>query len=379
MEQMESANRALEFELEAEKERRDKEQKQQQIAMLEKERTAKEATLRAARLEGEKTRQELLLATQRNLALKRQQEIEALNQQRQLDSLEAVRKQAEQQQQMALMASQQKIALREQEQKEFRKRMLWLAALGAVTLLIVTGGLLYSRKLNRKLANQNQQIESQKEEIESERIRAEGLLLNILPATVANELKLKGQATPKHYDAVTVVFTDFVGFTKIASSLPPADVVSELNECFMKFDEIAEKYQLEKIKTMGDAYMCAGGLPVKNNTHPSDAISAAKEILVFIDERNAKLATEGKPIWPIRIGIHTGELVAGVVGSKKFAYDIWGDTVNVASRMESNSEPGQINISEATHKLIGDKFHCRFRGEVDVKNKGKMGMYIVDG
>ncbi len=378
VDQMESANEALEFQLEAEKERSDKEQNQQQIAMLEKERTAKEATLRAAQLEGEKTKQELLYATQWNLALTRQQEIESLNQERQLDSLEAVRKQKEQEQQMELMESQQEIALQEQEQKEFEKRISWLAVLGTVILLIVTGGLLYSRKLNHKLSNQNHQIESQKGEIESERNRAEGLLLNILPATVANELKLKGQATPKHYDAVTVLFTDFVGFTKIASSLPPAKVVSELNDCFMKFDEIADKYHLEKIKTMGDAYMCAGGLPEKNNTHPSDAISAAKEILAFIGERNTMLANIGKPIWPIRIGIHTGELVAGVVGSKKFAYDIWGDTVNVASRMESNSEPGQINISEATHKLIGDKFHCHFRGEVDVKNKGKMGMYIVD-
>ncbi len=378
MEQMELVNQTLALQLEAEKQRLGQERQEQQIALLEKEKTAKEANLRATQLAAEKTRQELQLATQRNLALQREKEIEQLNQKRQLDSIELVRKEADQKQQLALMASQQEVALREQEQKEFQKRMAWLIGLGSLILAIVTGGLFYSRKLNKKLANQNQQIELQKGEIESERNRAEGLLLNILPATVANELKIKGQATPKHYDAVTVLFTDFEGFTKIASTLPPAKVVSELNECFLKFDEIAERYNLEKIKTMGDAYMCAGGLPVKNNTHPSDAIAAAKEILTFINERNEKLRAENKPIWPIRIGIHTGELVAGVVGSKKFAYDIWGDTVNVASRMESNSEAGQINISEATFNLIGNQFSCKYRGEIDVKNKGKMGMYLVD-
>ncbi len=276
--------------------------------------------------------------------------------------------------------AQQKAALEKQEIKarERQNRNLLFAILGVFILLTVTIGLIYSRQVNRRLASKNNQIESQKVEIESERNRAEGLLLNILPATVAEELKQKGHATPVHFEAVTVVFTDFEGFTKIASSLPPAEIVSELNECFLKFDEIAERHNLEKIKTMGDAYMCAGGLPIKNDTHPTDAILAAKEIMAFVEERNTELAAEGKPIWPIRIGIHTGELVAGVVGSKKFAYDIWGDTVNVASRMESSAGVGEINISEATYELVSKKFPCRYRGEIEVKNKGKMGMYIVD-
>lgn len=276
--------------------------------------------------------------------------------------------------------AQQKAAIEKQQLaiKERNKRYLLLAALGSLILLSVTIGLLYSRKLNQQLTTKNSLIESQKVEIESERNRAEGLLLNVLPETVANELKQKGQATPEYYDSVTVVFTDFEGFTKIASSLSPEEVVNELNECFLKFDEIAEQYNLEKIKTIGDAYMCAGGLPVRNETHPLDAILATKDILTFIEKRNDKFAAEGKPTWPIRIGIHTGELVAGVVGSKKFAYDIWGDTVNVASRMESNAGPGQINISEATYKLVGDKIHCQFRGAIEVKNKGAMGMYIVE-
>ena len=276
--------------------------------------------------------------------------------------------------------AQQKAELEKQEirSQERQSRNLLMAILGVFILMAVTTGLIYSRQVNRRLATKNKKIESQNVEIESERNRAESLLLNILPATVADELKQKGQATPKHFDAVTVMFTDFEGFTKIASSLPPSEIVSELNDCFLKFDEIAEQHNLEKIKTMGDAYMCAGGLPLKNSSHPMDAILAAKKIIAFVQNRNAHLATQGKPIWPIRIGIHTGELVAGVVGSKKFAYDIWGDTVNVASRMESSAGVGEINISEATYKLVNEKFHCKYRGEIEVKNKGKMGMYIVN-
>jgi class 3 adenylate cyclase len=145
----------------------------------------------------------------------------------------------------------------------------------------------------------------------------------------------------------------------------------------MAFDEICDRHRLEKIKTIGDSYMCAGGLPVKNSTHPTDTVNAALEILDFITKRNQKNASNGKPQWAIRIGIHTGQVVAGVVGSKKFAFDIWGDTVNVASRMESSCPDGAINISEATHLLINDSFPCQYRGEVEVKNKGKMGMYLV--
>ena len=379
IEQAELENEKMQLQYEAEKQTLEKERQNQQIALLEKDQMAKEANLRAAQLEADRTRQELTLATQRNLALKREKEIEALNKQRQLDSLELVRRQEEQQQRIALMQKEQEVAMKEQEQVAFRKRMYSLATLGVLILVIITASWLYGRKLNRELADRNGMIETQNKEIEAERNRAEGLLLNILPAAIAFELKEKGAATPKHYDAVSVLFTDFEGFTAIAATMPPEEVVKELNECFMKFDEIAEKYHLEKIKTIGDSYMCAGGLPIKNNTHPTDSVKAGKEILIFIDQRNQRLKGEGKPPWPIRIGIHTGELVAGVVGKRKFAYDIWGDTVNVASRMETSSEAGQINISEATYKLVNDKFDCIYRGELEVKNKGKMGMYTVNG
>ncbi|MCC6727289.1 MAG: adenylate/guanylate cyclase domain-containing protein, partial [Saprospiraceae bacterium] len=230
---------------------------------------------------------------------------------------------------------------------------------------------------NKRLAAQNQQIEAQKAEIDAERSRAEGLLLNILPDEVAAELKQKGSATPQHYDSASVLFTDFQGFTKISSTMPPTEIVQELNEMFLDFDEICERHNLEKIKTIGDSYMCAGGLPIANNTHPNDAVLAAKEMLKTVEKHNAKNAAKGKPQWRIRIGIHTGEVVAGVVGSKKFAYDIWGDTVNTASRMESNCPAGEINVSEATYKHVHKAFNCEYRGEVEVKNKGKMGMYLV--
>ena len=379
LEQAELQSEKYKLQAEKEKQAREQERQQQQIALLEKEQQAQEASFRAAKLEAERTKQELALATQTNLALTREREIEALNKQRQLDSLELVRQQDEQQQRIELMKKEQEVAMKEKQQEEFRKRMYSLGVLGLVIFAILTGAWLYSRKLNKDLADRNDKIENQNKEIESERNRAEGLLLNILPAAIAYELKEKGAATPKHYDSVSVLFTDFEGFTAIAATMPPTEVVRELNECFMKFDEIAEKYNMEKIKTIGDSYMCAGGLPVKNNTHAVDAVKAAKEIQSFIDQRNHLLLEKGKKPWPIRIGIHTGELVAGVVGTKKFAYDIWGDTVNVASRMETNSESGQINISEATYNLVNTQFKCQFRGELEVKNKGKMGMYTVHG
>ena len=138
-----------------------------------------------------------------------------------------------------------------------------------------------------------------------------------------------------------------------------------------------QRNNLEKIKTIGDSYMAAGGLPIENRSHPLDAVAAAREILRFVEQQNARNAAAGKPQWRIRIGIHTGEVVAGVVGSKKFAYDIWGDTVNMASRMESKCPPGDINISEATQKLVIQSVQCEYRGELEVKNKGKLGMYLV--
>ena len=213
--------------------------------------------------------------------------------------------------------------------------------------------------------------------IEAERKRSDDLLLNILPEETAFELKHNGKVKAKRFESVTVLFTDFEGFTQYAENLDPEKLVESIDYYFSKFDAIIEKYQLEKIKTSGDSYMCAGGLPFETTDHPLKILPAAKEILDFVDQSfidNPLQQTRFK----IRIGINTGPVVAGVVGTKKFAYDIWGDTVNIASRMESNSIPGRINISENTYQCIKDFFDCEYRGEVDVKNRGMMKMYFVN-
>lgn len=240
------------------------------------------------------------------------------------------------------------------------------AALGLL-LLVIVGGLFNRYKYTKKT---NKIIEAEKE-------RAETLLLNILPAETAEELKTKGFATPKYYEKVTVLFTDFKGFTNIAEKLTPQELVEELNQCFIAFDNIIDKYKLEKIKTIGDAYMCAGGIPGANDSNPIDIVKAALEIRDFMKVLGEEKKRQGKESWELRIGIHTGPLIAGVVGKNKFAYDIWGDAVNIASRMESSGVPGEINISGETQKLIIEYFETTYRGKIKAKNKGEIDMYFV--
>ena len=213
--------------------------------------------------------------------------------------------------------------------------------------------------------------------IESERKRSDNLLLNILPEETALELKESGKVVAKRFESVTVLFTDFEGFTQYAENLMPEKLVESVDYYFSKFDEIIEKYDLEKIKTVGDSYMCAAGLPFPTDDHASKMILAAKEILDFVFRSNLE-NPQNLTRFNVRIGINTGPVVAGVVGTKKFAYDIWGDTVNIASRMESNSIPGRINISENTFTLVKERFDCEYRGEVEVKNRGTMKMYFVN-
>ncbi|MDX2303044.1 MAG: adenylate/guanylate cyclase domain-containing protein [Microscillaceae bacterium] len=251
---------------------------------------------------------------------------------------------------------------------------------------------------NAELHQQKEEIEAQRDNIEfqsreikaqrdnlllmnqtlnKERSKSETLLLNILPEEVAHELKENGYATPKHYDLVSVLFTDFKGFTGIAEQLTPSQLVKELNYCFQAFDEIIAKYELEKIKTIGDAYMCAGGLPVPNRTNPIDAVKAGLAMQEFMEEYNTEKIAKGQPVFELRVGIHTGPLVAGVIGKNKFAYDIWGDTVNLASRMESGGEIGKVNISATTYELVKSYFNCVHRGKIQAKNKGEIDMYFV--
>ncbi len=210
--------------------------------------------------------------------------------------------------------------------------------------------------------------------IQAEKKKSEDLLLNILPKEVADELKSKGRAHAKEFDNVTVMFADFVNFTKAVERMSPQQLVDELDACFSAFDLIVSGNNLEKIKTVGDAYLSAAGLRTADPDHAYNTVKAALEIKTFMDLPRSDPAYK---TFNFRIGIHSGNVVAGIVGVKKFAYDIWGDTVNTAARMEQTCEPGKINISETTYDLVKDKFTCAYRGEIEAKNKGFMKMYFV--
>lgn len=251
----------------------------------------------------------------------------------------------------------------EQEKKDIRSKNvrngILIALTGALVFLTVVYRQRNKIKMGKKLSDE--------------------LLLNILPAEVAEELKTKGKAEANHFDEVTVMFTDFKGFTQISERVSPAELVAEIDFCFKAFDEIITRNNLEKIKTIGDSYMCAGGLPVANDTHGTDVVNAGLEIQQFMHQHYLNRQQEGKDAFEIRIGINSGPVVAGIVGLKKFAYDIWGDTVNIASRMESACETGKVNISGSTYALVKDKFQCTHRGKIAVKYKGEIDMYFVDG
>jgi class 3 adenylate cyclase/DNA-binding NarL/FixJ family response regulator len=232
--------------------------------------------------------------------------------------------------------------------------------------------------LEEKVKERTLELAEKNEILNVELQRSEQLLLNILPYETAQELKMSGKAVARFYPDITVMFTDFKGFTHIAEKLSPEQLVQEIDEFFTAFDLIMEKNGIEKIKTIGDAYMAASGLPAINDTHALDMVNAAVDIIEYMEVQKQIRISEGRPVFDIRIGIHTGPVVAGIVGHKKFAYDIWGDAVNLASRMESSGEAGQINISQCTYDRISSNYSCIFRGEIEAKNKGKVGMYFVN-
>ncbi len=217
-------------------------------------------------------------------------------------------------------------------------------------------------------------------EIKREYDRAEGLLLNILPAEIAEELKDTGEASARDFNQVSVVFTDFKGFTQISEELSAKELVEELNVCFKAFDSIITKHGLEKIKTIGDAYMAAGGLPAPDENATKKTVMAALEMSDFIIKRRERLSAEGRLAFQMRTGIHTGPVVAGIVGVKKFQYDIWGDTVNTASRMESNGAVGRVNVSEYVYDILqeDEDFNFEERGKIEVKGKGEIAMYFIE-
>lgn len=210
-----------------------------------------------------------------------------------------------------------------------------------------------------------------------ERQKAEKLLLNILPEPIALELKRKSKVAPRLYDSASVLFTDFVGFTTIAEKLTPERLLQELDDCFSRFDEIVKKQRLEKIKTIGDSYMVVGGIPHATRTHAVDCVLAAFEIQRFMTEARERMMAEGRPYWECRLGINTGPLIAGVIGREKFVYDVWGDTVNTASRLESSGVPGRVNISRSTYNQIKNFFACEYRGKIEAKNKGAIDMFFA--
>lgn len=232
---------------------------------------------------------------------------------------------------------------------------------------------------NILLDDQRKEIEAQKQTVEVEKARSDELLRNILPWEVARSLQKKGIYKPKKFKEVSVLFADFVGFSRISNMYEDVEVfLNELGHYFEYFDEITSTRFIEKIKTIGDCYMCAGGLPRTNHSHPFDIVLAALEMQKFVEQKAKQDQAEGRPVWRLRIGIHTGSVIAGVIGKWKFAYDIWGDTVNVASRMETAGEAGTVNVSESTYQFIKDYFHCTYRGKVPAKNIGEINMYFVD-
>ncbi|NJL75010.1 MAG: hypothetical protein HC892_08225 [Saprospiraceae bacterium] len=357
-------------------------EKENEVELLKRGEQIKDAAIRAQILENEKRKQELLLAKKALEVEQRDNEFADLQQKAEIQRMKIAQITNEEnirQKEIESLTKEREISnLRIITQKRSNQLAYGIGLALLIISLLGIIGYWTTRRTNKKLAQQNIEIERQRAIVEFERQQSEQLLLNILPEPTAIELKTKGYATPKKYDLATVLFTDFNGFTTISEQLSPEELVEELNECFIAFDEIIERYGLEKIKTIGDAYMCVGGVPISNPTNPVDAIKAALDMHQFIAQVKQEKLKLGKPYWQMRVGIHTGELVAGVVGKKKFVYDIWGDTVNVASRMETNALEGTINISKTTYELVKNHFHCTHRGAIDVKNKGKVEMYIVE-
>ena len=330
----------------------------------------RETTLKNQKLETKQAQQQLLL-TQGQLELQRkEQRLVELAQAEALATAKAERNKA-------LLAEEEQRALTLQKEKEFnalalesQQRTIAAAQRNNLLLLLISllvlAGLIYTWQTNKKLGQQKLKIEAEQE-------KSERLLLNILPVSVAQELKEKGKAIPKRYNSVSILFSDFVDFTRISARSTPEQIIHELNECFMGFDAIMEAEGIEKIQTVGDGYLAVGGLPDETPDHAIRCVQAAKKMIAFLEKRNQHSAIQ----WKARIGIHSGPITAGVVGTKKFAYNIFGDTVNTASRIETAGAQGRINVSASTYHLIKDTFECEYRGKISAKGKGDLDMYFV--
>ncbi len=253
-----------------------------------------------------------------------------------------------------------------------KQKLLKNSLLAGFFFVLILAFVVYNRYRLKKKAHA--ELEAAHNIITSEKAKSDKLLLNVLPVRVANDLKEKGETEPESFDNVTVYFSDIVGFTNLSSQLEPRFLINELNDIVTAFDNIIEKNQCERIKTIGDAYLCVCGMPEENPNHAENIVNSATEIIQYLTERNHY----SKIHWNIRVGIHTGKVVGGVVGIKKYIYDVFGDTINTASRMESNSKPMKINISETTHEIVKNKFKFIERDSNFVKGKGEMKMYFID-
>ena len=347
--------------------------KEDKVRLLEAQNEADQAKLREQTLQALEARQRLRLADQQINAEKQGRLIVELREKEQIERAENLADSTRRAQELERIQREQ--AYQNKQEADFRQFAYILGALSLFILALMGVSWWFARRAKRRLESQNRKIQTQNVQIQAEQRKSDGLLLNILPQEIADELKASGQATPRLYESATVLFSDFVNFTRLSAILTPKELIDELNECFLAFDEICENHGLEKIKTIGDAYMCAGGLPIPNDTHPSDAVAAALEMFQWLEQR--KHERPNAHLTEMRIGIHTGPVMAGVIGKKKFAYDIWGDAVNLAARLEEHGEPGSVNVSGSTAAAVKNKFTAIHRGQKEVHNKGLVDMYFI--
>lgn len=258
-----------------------------------------------------------------------------------------------------------------------KSQLILLSLLQLIIIFIVY--ISFKLKFQKKSYSLEKEFDDKNKNLTEKHEKAEELIANLLPKQTAEELQSKGKVRSKRFRMVTVLFADIHGFSQVVEQMNPEDLIDELDKFFIHFDSIVEKYNIEKIKTVGDAYMCAGGLPNKNRTNPIEVVLAALEIQHYMKRMQENSDTNKKGIWSIRIGIHTGPVIAGVVGTKKISYDIWGETVNTASRMEASSQVEEINISAMTYILVKEFFICEHRGRMPIKYKGNIDMYFVKG
>jgi len=352
-------------------------QSEDKALLLSKQNEVDQSKIKAQELEAFRARQELRLIAQ-NLASEKQARLNIdLRRQVEIDRAHSLADSTRNAQENEILRRDKDLSDQRLRAKErLQQYSYWLGCLLLLILVLLGVGFLLARRAGRRLREQNSQIQAQNIEIQEERRKSDRLLTNILPEEIADELKAHGYALPRMYESATVIFTDFVNFTKSSSLLSPEQIIDELNDCFLAFDEICDQHGLEKIKTIGDAFMCAGGLPLPNKTHPQDAVHAALKMLTWLNNRSS--TNPGALLRDMRIGIHTGPVVAGVIGKNKFAFDIWGDAVNLAARLEEHGEAGRVNISKTTAEAVKGQFKITYRGQQEVHNKGMVDMYFAD-